>query len=86
MSSLAVVVNAFEGHSVHESASEKATNGFDMKEPIGQQPTRAVLDPKSSNAFIDFLYCVPVKDSHAPPQSVRVKPLLWSTAHSNIKK
>jgi hypothetical protein len=46
MSSLAMVVNAFEGHAVHESASKKATNGFDMKELIGQQPTRAVLDPK----------------------------------------
>ena len=41
-----MVVNAFEGHAVHESASEKATNGFDMKEPLGQQPKRAVLDPK----------------------------------------
>ena len=46
MSSLAMVVNAFEGHAVHESASENATNGFDMKELIGQQPIRAVLDPK----------------------------------------
>jgi hypothetical protein len=42
MSSLAMVVNAFEGHAVHESVSEKATNGFDMKEPIGQQPKRPV--------------------------------------------
>jgi hypothetical protein len=41
-----MVVNAFVGHAVHESASEKATNGFDMKELIGQQPKRAVLDPK----------------------------------------
>ena len=42
MSSLTVVVNAFEGHAVHDSATEKATKGFDMKEPIGQQPKRPV--------------------------------------------
>ena len=71
MSSLAMVVNAFEGHAVHESASEKATNGFDMKVPGEQHPKRAVLDPNSLNALT-----LPVKDTHVPPQSVRVKPLL----------
>ena len=74
MSSLAMVVNAFEGHAVHESASKKVTNGFDMKEPIGQHPKRAVLDPRLLNALL-----LPVKDSHVPPQSVRVKPLLENT-------
>jgi hypothetical protein len=39
MSSLITVVNAFNGHAVHELTSENgATKGFDMKEPIGQQP------------------------------------------------
>jgi hypothetical protein len=70
MSSLAMVVNAFEGHAVHESASEKATNGFDMKELIGQQPTRAVLDPRLLNAL-----SAPARDCHAPPHNVRLKPL-----------
>ena len=75
ISSLAVVVNAFEGHAVHELASEKATNGFDMKEPIGQQPKRAVLDPKlvTVNALVLSLSD---KACHAPPHNVRVKPLL----------
>ncbi len=72
MSSLAMVVNAFNGHAVHESATEKATNGFDMKEPIGQQPTRAVLDPRLLNAL--FALFAPVKDCHAPPHNVRLKP------------
>jgi len=35
-------------HAVHEPVSEKATNGFDMKEPAGQHPYRAVLDPRNS--------------------------------------
>jgi hypothetical protein len=76
-----MVVTAFEGHAVHESVSEKATNGFDMKEPIGQHPKRAVLDPKLSNALL-----LPVKDSHVPPQSVRVKPLLRNTLKKKEKK
>ena len=75
MSSLATVVNAFEGHAVHESASEKAANGFDMKELIGQQPERAVLDPRLLNALF-----VPVRDCHAPPHKVRLNPLLKNTA------
>ena len=72
-----MVVNAFEGHAVHESASEKAMNGFDMKEPLGQQPERAVLDPNSLNALT-----LPVKDTHVPPQSVRVKPLSLNTLNN----
>ena len=67
MSSLAMVVNAFEGHAVHELACEKATNGFDMKEPIGQQPKRPVdVKPLS----------LPGWDCHLPPHNVRLKPLL----------
>jgi hypothetical protein len=81
MSSLAMVVNAFVGHAVQESASEKATNGFDMKELIGQQPKRAVLDPNAWNALL-----YPVKDSHVPPQSVRVKPLFLNTLKKKKKK
>ena len=81
MSSLAVVVSAFEGHAVHESASEKATNGFDMKEPLGQQPERAVLDPRLSNALF-----VPVRDCHAPPHKVRLNPLLKNTAREGATK
>ena len=45
--------------------------GFAMNVPGGQHPKRAVLDPKLSNALT-----LPVKDTHVPPQSVRVKPLL----------
>ena len=75
-----MVVNAFGGHAVHESATEKATNGFDMKELIGQQPERAVLDPNSLNALT-----LPVKDTHVPPQSVRVKPLFLNTLKTNGK-
>ena len=70
-----MVVNAFEGHVVHESATEKATNGFDMKELIGQQPERAVLDPRLLNALF-----VPVRDCHAPPHKVRLNPLSTNTA------
>ena len=45
--------------------------GRAMNVPGEQHPKRAVLDPKLSNALL-----LPVKDSHVPPQSVRVKPLL----------
>ena len=49
-------------------------NGFNvgcaMNVPGEQHPKRAVLDPKEVNAL-----SLPDKDSHAPPQSVRVKPL-----------
>jgi hypothetical protein len=45
--------------------------GFAMNVPGEQHPKRAVLDPKEANALL-----LPVKDSHAPPQSVRVKLLL----------
>ena len=45
--------------------------GFAMNVPGEQHPKRAVLDPKLLNALL-----LPVKDSHVPPQSVRVKPLL----------
>ena len=69
-----MVVNAFEGHAVHEPATEKVTNGFDMKEPIGQHPKRAVLDHRLLNALL-----LPVKDSHVPPHNVRLKPLLKNT-------
>ena len=69
MSSLAMVVLAFKGHAVHESVMEKTTNGFDMKEPIGQQSKRAVLDPILKNAL--FV----ARDCQAPPHNVRVKPL-----------
>ena len=50
-------------------------NGFKvgcaMNVPGEQHRKRAVLDPKEANAL-----SAPVKDSHVPPQSVRVKPLL----------
>jgi len=69
MSSLAMVVNAFEGHAVHELASEKATNGFDMKLPGGQQPYRAVLEP-----VLPPVQSV-LKVVHLPPHKVRLKPL-----------
>ena len=44
-----------------------------MKEPAGQQPKRAVLEPLLSvvNALGE-----PDKDSHLLPHKVRVKPLL----------
>ena len=45
-----------------------------MKLPAGQHPKRAVLDPKLLKALL-----LPVKDSHVPPQSVRVKPLFENT-------
>jgi hypothetical protein len=48
-----------------------------MNVPGEQHPKRAVLDPKLSNAF---------KDSHVPPQSVRLKPLLKNTLNKKKKK
>jgi len=45
--------------------------GKDMYVPGRQQPTRAVLDPRSLNALF-----VPARDCHAPPHNVRLKPLL----------
>jgi len=45
--------------------------GFARIVPGEQHPKRAVLDPRLLNALL-----VPVKDSHALPQSVRVKTLL----------
>ena len=44
--------------------------GSAMNVPGEQHPKRAVLVPTCENAFL-----VPVRDSHAPPHSVRVKPL-----------
>ena len=63
MSSLAVVVNAFGGHTVHESALEKVTNGFDINVPGEQHPKRPVTD----------------YDSHWPPHKVRLNPLFKNT-------
>ena len=61
-------------------------NGFKvgcaMNVPGEQHPKRAVLDPKKLlNALL-----LPVKDSHVPPQSVRVKPLLEKTGKKKKKK
>ena len=60
-------------------------NGFKvgcaMNVPGEQHPKRAVLDPKLLNALL-----LPVKDSHVPPQSVRVKPLLYNTLKKKEKK
>jgi hypothetical protein len=43
----ALVPNLPAVHCEHEFVSVNgATNGLDMKEPAGQQPRRAVLDPK----------------------------------------
>jgi len=59
-------------HCEHELVTLKElTLGPDMKEPAGQQPWRAVLDPRFANALLS-----PVIDSHAPPHNVRVNPLL----------
>ena len=73
MSSLAVMVNAFKGHAVHESASEKATNGLDKNVPGEQHPKRP--PPKSLFGLFKFKD----KDSHLPPHNVRVKPLFRNT-------
>ena len=57
------------------SQAVASENGFKVgrakKVPGEQHPKRAVLDPNSLNALT-----LPVKDTHVPPQSVRVKPLL----------
>ena len=45
--------------------------GFAMNVLGEQHPKRAVLVPNDENALL-----VRVRDSHAPPHSVRVKPLL----------
>ena len=45
--------------------------GFAMNVPGEQHPKRAVLVPKFENALL-----ASVRDSHSPPHSVRVKPLL----------
>jgi hypothetical protein len=44
--------------------------GSAMNVPGEQHPKRAVLLPKDENALED-----PVRDSHLPPHSVRLKPL-----------
>ena len=46
----------------------------DMNEPGGQQPYRAVLEPRLLKAFLS-----PVKDNHAPPHNVRLNPLFSKT-------
>ena len=69
------------GHSIHNVASLNGISiGFVRYDPAGQQPRRAVLDPRLSNALIE-LPCVslPARDSHAPPHNVRVNPLLKKT-------
>jgi hypothetical protein len=48
--------------------------GFAMNVPGEQHPKRAVLDPRLLNAPNH-----PDIDSHAPPQSVREKPLFVNT-------
>ena len=63
------------GHSIHSVASLNGISiGFVRYDPAGQQPRRAVLDPRLLNAFL-----VPVRDSHAPPHNVRVNPLFKKT-------
>ena len=56
------------------SQAVASENGFKlgcaMNVPGEQHPKRAVLEPLFSNALL-----LSVKDSHVPPQSVRVKPL-----------
>ena len=51
------------------------TKGFNsgdaMYVPAPQQPYRAVLKPRLLNALLP-----PIKDNHAPPHKVRLKPLL----------
>jgi hypothetical protein len=42
----------------------------DMNKPGGQQPYRAVLEPRLLKAF-----SLPVKDFHAPPHNDRLNPL-----------
>ena len=63
------------GQDSHAVALE---NGFKvgcaMNVPGEQHPKRAVLDPREANALL-----LPVKDSHVPPQSVRVKALPRNT-------
>ena len=68
-SSLALYLPLSQG--AQEVAVENGSAlGKDMYVPGRQHPKRAVLDPKASNAL-----SLPVKNSHVPPQSVRVKPL-----------
>ena len=66
------------GHSIHNVASLNGISiGFVRYDPAGQQPRRAVLDPRLSNALIELpSVSLPVRDSHAPPHNVRVNPLL----------
>ena len=60
------------GHFSHNVVSLNGISiGFVRYDPAGQQPRRAVLDPRVVNAFFE-----PVRDSHAPPHNVRVNPLL----------
>ena len=49
--------------------------------PASQQPYRAVLDPRESNALLE-----PVKDNQAPPHNVRLKPLLEKTRKKEEEK
>ena len=60
------------GQAAQAVASENGCRlGCAMYVPGEQHPKRAVLVPKLSNALV-----IPGKDSHVPPQRVRVKPLL----------
>ena len=63
------------GHFIHSVTSLNGISiGFVRYDPAGQQPRRAVLDPRLLNALFE-----PVRDSHLPPHNVRVNPLLAKT-------
>ena len=71
-----VVANWLEGHVEHAFASTNGCNsGFDMYDPEGQHPNRAVLlvdwlDPRPYKKLL-----LPVNDDHVLPHNVRLKPL-----------
>ena len=60
------------GHSIHNVASLNGISiGFVRYDPAGQQPRRAVLDPRLSNALIE-LPCVSLPARECPDRVEKV--------------